>query len=178
MVKQVTSCIANGDGRMADWLRAIRHWQSKPNYVFLRARCAAVVHLLPAAIVISALAGCGSGNIPTAVVTGQVLQDGAPVTEAQVIFRPETGPAATGDLDSEGRFELFTSAPGDGAVVGAHSVIVVPKMQGVSLAPGMPPTKPASTAPNIPLIYQRHETSPLRFEVTENANHFTIDLLP
>ncbi len=178
MVKQVASCIANGGWRMADWLDAIRRRQSKTNNVFLRPLCGFVVHLLPSAIVISALAGCGTGNLSTAVVTGQVLQDGAPVSGAQVIFRPETGPAATGDLDGEGRFELITAAPGDGAVVGAHSVIVVPKTQGVSLAPGQPPTRPNSTAPEIPLIYQRHETSPLRFEVTEDANHFAIELLP
>lgn len=175
MVKQVASCLAKCGWSMADWLDAIRRRQSITHNFSL---CVSAVQLLPSAIVISAIAGCGSGNLPTAAVTGQVLQDGAPLTGAQVIFRPEKGPAATGDLDSEGRFELFTYAPGDGAVVGEHSAIVVPKTQGMALAPGNAPTMPVSTAREIPLIYQRHETSPLRFKVTAEDNNFILELLP
>ncbi|MEX0867918.1 MAG: hypothetical protein WD030_11220 [Pirellulales bacterium] len=163
---------------MADGLEAIRPRQSQTHNGSLRVLCTFLVHLLPSAILFSALAGCGSDNLPIAVVTGQVLQDGTPVTHGQVIFRPETGPAATGDLDSEGRFQLFTYARGDGAVVGKHSAIVVPKTQGMTLSPGQSPTTPVSTALEIPQIYQRHETSPLRFEVTADANYFTLELLP
>ncbi|NQT36376.1 MAG: hypothetical protein HQ581_02740 [Planctomycetes bacterium] len=68
--------------------------------------------------------GCGSGKeLPLGKVSGQVTYQGKPVTDAIVHFLPENGAsAATGVVDSEGRYTLSTHETGDGAVIGKHKV--------------------------------------------------------
>jgi len=73
--------------------------------------------------VASIQSGCGgSSQLKTLVVTGTVKFQGKPVIGANVFFVPEKGPRAIGDTDSQGRFRLMTSRPGDGAVPGEFKV--------------------------------------------------------
>src|SRR5689334_12199457 len=82
--------------------------------------------------VLLATAGCAGGKFQP--VKGQVVYtDGTPVTGlngGQVVFRSvgSSGSSltATGPIDAEGRFTLGTDAPGDGAVVGKHQVVITP----------------------------------------------------
>jgi hypothetical protein len=84
---------------------------------------------------LSALVGCG-GSSGLAPVRGQVQNpDGSPAAKLDgfsVVFEGKTpdGKAysAAGTIDAEGRFELTTAKPGDGAPVGTCKVLIEPKM--------------------------------------------------
>lgn len=86
------------------------------------------------AVVGLAAAGCGrSGFYPA---RGQfVYPDGSPAADLdgfQVAFEG-TGPdgkaySSMGAIDAQGRFEVFTDKPGDGAPAGTCRVLVEPKM--------------------------------------------------
>ena len=114
--------------------------------------------------------------MPLAKVAGSVTMDGQPLTNAKVTFLPQVGPAASGELDEEGRFELSTYRPGDGAVLGIHTAIVTPISQGVTLQPGAPPTSPTPQHDVIPAIYRRKESSTLHLEVQDRGNDFELVL--
>src|SRR4051812_40782169 len=75
--------------------------------------------LVLAAIVLGACWGCGSGNVvpPSLIpVKGKVTYKGQPVTKGVVRFEPDSGfgRMASGELKSDGTFELATLKPGDG----------------------------------------------------------------
>lgn len=72
------------------------------------------------------LSAC-SDQLATYPVTGRVqFAGGEPVRVGKVEFTSrEHGLQARGEIDSEGRFELSTFAPGDGAVAGLHDCVVV-----------------------------------------------------
>lgn len=81
--------------------------------------CAA---LLLAAVV--AAAGCGPGRPELAPVEGVVRFAGKPVEQGVVTFYPAAGRPATGSLGPGGRYRLTTYESGDGALVGAHKVVI------------------------------------------------------
>ena len=73
--------------------------------------------------------GCGTsagGPQPTLLaVKGKVTYKGQPVTKGVVRFEPDGyGRMATGQLQSDGTFELTTLKAGDGVVAGEHKVTV------------------------------------------------------
>jgi hypothetical protein len=71
------------------------------------------------------IAGCGSNGPETVKVRGIVSLDGKPVEDATVGFTPKDGGRpAMGTTDASGQFTLTTFTPGDGAVVGTHTVTV------------------------------------------------------
>ncbi len=72
-------------------------------------------------------AGCGDNRAETVPVTGTVTYRQQPVEGAQVMFMAAKGPSASGTTNAEGRFELMTFEPGDGAVVGSHKVLITKK---------------------------------------------------
>lgn len=76
---------------------------------------------------VAAVAGCQEGREATHPVRGLVrFSDGTPVRFGTVEFRSEkNGRIARGVLDQRGRFTLGTFDAADGAVAGAHQVIVV-----------------------------------------------------
>jgi hypothetical protein len=69
-----------------------------------------------------AAAGCGGPEMGT--VSGRVTVGGVPVTEGVVMFHPVNGPTAVGAIQKDGTYSLTTFKPGDGAVVGAHTVTI------------------------------------------------------
>jgi len=81
---------------------------------------------------IASLVGCaGSGDFPTAPVTGRVICEGKPVPHVMVFFEPTevkqkglTGQAGFAIAKEDGTFKLTTFKEGDGAVVGHHRVRV------------------------------------------------------
>ncbi|WP_013627005.1 transthyretin-like family protein [Rubinisphaera brasiliensis] len=78
--------------------------------------------------------GCGGGagtdpwsqsRKETHRVQGKLVLDGLPLSNATIVFRSEQEDiAASGISDENGEFTLTTYEPGDGAVVGTHTVIV------------------------------------------------------
>lgn len=82
--------------------------------------------------VIVSLLGCtGSGDFPTAPVTGKVICEGKPVPHVMVFFEPTevkerglTGQAGFAIAKDDGTFKLTTFKEGDGAIVGHHRVRV------------------------------------------------------
>ncbi|WP_164103681.1 hypothetical protein [Candidatus Laterigemmans baculatus] len=110
--------------------------------------------------------GCGPSrdpNLPpTAYVSGQVTYNGQPVNQGTVTFHPDgVGNPGVGLLDEQGQFELSTYAPGDGAVVGSHSVTI-------DIPPPLDGTSPED-AYSVPKPYTDPETTPLKVSVSEDG---------
>lgn len=121
------------------------------------------------------LVGCGRGGTPTYSAGGKVqYEDGSPLFAGTVSFRSLENvnhPAARGEVQSDGSFELTTFSPGDGAVLGRHQVLVVLPTQG-----GRPGFKLPTPPPPIAPRFSNFETSGLEFTVTETPekNRFEI----
>lgn len=79
------------------------------------------------AFLISTQVGCGKKSPwETAVVTGTVTLNGAPVTNALIEFIPNgDGPSSVGDISPEGKYELALTNGEAGAVVGTHQIQIV-----------------------------------------------------
>jgi hypothetical protein len=121
------------------------------------------------------LAGCGgSGNPPTAKVTGTVTLKGAPVDGALVTFNPERGRPASGVTDVSGKFTLSTFIKDDGAVLGKHKVTIAESNR------DKPPPMPGFGEPlpsRFPAKYGKAESSPLSENVEKGQkNDFTFDI--
>jgi hypothetical protein len=78
------------------------------------------------------LGGCGDGSQPTYRAGGRVtFPDGKPLAGGRVEFAPvqsNLGPAARGQIQPDGSFQLSTYRPNDGAVEGEHVALVVPPL--------------------------------------------------
>lgn len=135
--------------------------------------------------------GCwfqGDGRQPRVPVTGSVVCEGMPVAGARVIFYPlaEGLPAAHGDTDAAGRFQLTTFDPQDGAVPGAYVALVTKTETEGELTyeegeayfqrTGKPPPFP-QVKNLLPAKYGSYDTSDLRCEVVpERTNEFPLQL--
>lgn len=109
----------------------------------------------------------GCDNHPRLVpVGGNVTIDGQPLTKGFVRFIPETGRAASGELDSQGRFQLSTFEDFDGALLGRHRVEIIavenPTAQKVRYL--------------TPIQYRSSDTSGIEFELTKAEPALEINL--
>ena len=137
------------------------------------------------ALALLASLGCSDGVVPF---EATVLLDGQPLTNATVSFirsSGETGRAAFGMTDSEGRTRLTTYEKHDGALPGAYAVVVIKAEGAADAGPtpeDAPPTpeqllmssapqvqsmrrarKPAASA--ISKVYSSPRTTPLSCQV-------------
>jgi hypothetical protein len=111
-------------------------------------------------------AGCGSSapdNRPERVpVVGVVKYKQQPVEGAVVVFNPQGHPhAAIGRTDADGRFELMTFEPGDGAVAGEY-LVSISKIEAapvVAQATDDAPTISVPEKPLLPDVYADPQTS-------------------
>lgn len=117
-------------------------------------------------IVLLATVGCGDGRPDLVPVSGQVLIDGKPLGYGFIRVVPENARAATGKLDTEGRFTLKTFEDGDGALCGVHSVSII---AGKSISD-------EETQWLAPEKYSQSETSGLTTEITEATDGLTINI--
>jgi len=123
------------------------------------------------------LAGCGPGFPETADVSGRVTHGGKPVPEGRILFWPEEGRPAMGQIEPDGSYKLTTFAEGDGATPGVHKVTI--KATRVHFPGGrdVPPEAASSGKPFVewlvPPKYERVETTPLTADVQPGEN--TID---
>ncbi|HXG10066.1 MAG TPA: hypothetical protein VNK04_09780 [Gemmataceae bacterium] len=105
----------------------------------------------------------------TAPVEGTVTYKGKPVPYGTVMFQPDDGPAATGEIRN-GRYVLKTYREGDGAIPGTHRVTIISlEDQSNRLPEERAPLPPAI----VPLKYSFPDKSGLTAEVKDGPN--TID---
>lgn len=84
---------------------------------------------------------------PVVSIEGKVLYQGKPLQFGEVVFYPDRGPPARGNIGSDGTFRLSTYGRNDGAMVGKHRVeITCCENQ----RPGTPLPKPEGEGP-VPL---------------------------
>jgi hypothetical protein len=126
------------------------------------------------AVAAALAAGCGGGGL--APVRGQlVYTDGTPAKDlagCSVVFEATAGGkavGATGEVDEDGRFELTTNKPGDGAPVGVNKVSINPRWRGSS-----------ERADPLPVLdkYAAADTSGLTVEVKPGANDVKLTVEP
>lgn len=125
--------------------------------------------------ILSALVVVGCGQSDTVKVTGTVTLNGQPAENVEVTFLPKGGRPASGVTDSQGKFELSTLKPGDGAMPG-ESVVTL----GEYYPPGKPPPMPAGGGPlpsRFPQKYSDTVSSPLNAKVERGGkNDFSFDV--
>lgn len=124
--------------------------------------------LLAGVCLLALSSGCsGGGGFPTAPVTGKVTSKGKEVPNGTVLFIPDSGPAATGEIGKDGTYSLGTYGKTDGAVLGHHKVAITAlEEMGDALLEARSPT-PASILPNKSL---NQDTSGLTFDVKSGDN--------
>ncbi|MGD0899599.1 MAG: hypothetical protein ABR915_17350 [Thermoguttaceae bacterium] len=147
------------------------HFRMHPWRRWAGPRCGLTPAALAAAVMVLAVAGCGKGHGDRAAVyraEGQVLWEGKPLEGAMVAFYPE-GQSKPKNVpwartDAEGRFQLSTYDPADGAPEGEYAVTVVHnplKKTGDGWSPG----------PNVlPAKYASPKTTNLKVQVVKGAN--------
>jgi hypothetical protein len=127
--------------------------------------------------------GCGSetGLEGLVEVSGLITYDGKPVEAATVAFVPEgEGRAASGMTDADGKFQLTTLKPGDGARPGRYKVtvskvenlgpesqITAQEMSDMITKGKMPPPMGPTASPGF--IWQWHE-APCAGEIWQPGN--------
>jgi hypothetical protein len=125
-------------------------------------------------------AGCGGNGLPLGQVSGQVTCNGQVVPDGIIYFVPEEGPAASSPIDAQGRYELTTYSPGDGAVIGNHTVYFGPAAdsggadENVAESAVVPPPPPDPDY--LPHKYRSPETSGYARQVKSGSNSFDFDL--
>jgi hypothetical protein len=105
----------------------------------------------------------------TSLVEGIVTYNGEPLTMGQVIFQPESGPYAAGDIEPDGTYSL-------NAVTGLNHVQIIscdPEEE-TPIAERVPGTRKPPKS-HIPERYSSGQ-SPLSFEVTDSENLANFDL--
>lgn len=122
------------------------------------------------------LVGCGRG-LDTIPVEGVLTYKGKPVPKIAVSFMPEGGKGqiAQGTTDENGRFELQTRTPGDGAMAGEYLVGFRFVPDEVPEMPGFPGSKPVVSP--LPRKYADSISSGVTASVSESSkNVFHFDL--
>lgn len=133
--------------------------------------------LLAAVGLAAAVGGCGSDRLDVAPAKGKVTYKGKALEFGSVLFQPDKGPPARGQIQSDGTFTLGTYGDRDGAVIGKHKVEVrCSETQKPGYAPPAGEEAPVGKS-LIPAKYNRGETSGLTAEVkAKGPNEFTFDL--
>ncbi len=137
------------------------------------------IHQLVLVVCAITAIGCGGENDApeTVSVTGIVTYQGNPMPNLSVGFIPDKGMLASGITDAEGRFDLTTSDPGDGAIVGAYKVSINFVPEQTPEMPGFPGSENAPKSP-IPTKYADVSTSGLTATVDSDSskNDFKFEL--
>jgi len=99
-----------------------------------------------------------------------VTWNGEPLSDAEVVFQPESGRASIGRTDEDGRYYLAYTHQKDGAVVGSHVVMITSGLEAISDESGSGNDRPAR--PEV-LPARYHSASELTAKVKNGSN--TID---
>ncbi len=116
-----------------------------------------------AVVLLASCWGCGSNAGPyagkTVPVKGKVTYKGKPLTQGEILFEPDSGREANGNIQPDGTFELSTFKAGDGAVPGKHRVAV----------------SGTSKKDAVPVKYKNTSSSKTQVEVTEGKSEYVVD---
>lgn len=116
---------------------------------------------------LSALAFCGCDSRPKrAVISGQVLVDGEPLTQGVVQFVPDGTRPSTGKINEDGSFTMTCYGEGDGAILGTHKVAIM----------GMEILSPSKIKWHAPKKYANTRTSGLTITVDGARDDVVFDL--
>jgi hypothetical protein len=122
------------------------------------------------------LAGC-SDKLPMATVSGKVTYQDKPLTFGSVLYQPDSGPPATGLIQSDGTYRLATYGKNDGAVLGSHRVqVVAVDTNDPTLKQANPDQERPSGRSVIPEHYTNYVTSEIRKEVVKNPEPNAYDI--
>jgi hypothetical protein len=115
------------------------------------------------------LVGCGPGEDPrpeTIPVQGKVTYQNQPVPKGTITFQPAGGQAAVGEIQPDGSYSLSTFGEKDGAVPGAHKVMIVANTGD----PTKMPSSPGYVVPKdlVPKKYSSVLTSGLQADVSKD----------
>jgi hypothetical protein len=124
-------------------------------------------------VLLVGFAGCRRGpGLELAPVHGKVTYKGKPLPNGTVMFVPGEGPAAYGEISTDGSFRLKTN-DSDGAVLGNHKVSITALADiGTALPEQRSPTPPSL----VPAKYLDHERSGLTAEVKRGDNRVDFEL--
>jgi hypothetical protein len=116
-----------------------------------------------AVVLLSSCWGCGSNAGPyvgkTVPVKGKVTYKGKPLTRGEILFEPDSGREANGNIQPDGTFELSTFKAGDGAIPGKHRVAV----------------SGTSKKDAVPVKYKNTSSSKTEVEVAEGKSEYIVD---
>jgi hypothetical protein len=98
-------------------------------------------------------------------VRGQVLYKDKPLSSGVVMFQPENGPPARGNIQADGTFELTTIGRAGGARVGSNKVRIASRGTGKNNGGEV-----ALGSSQIPERYNDISTSGLTVEVKSTSN--------
>jgi hypothetical protein len=120
--------------------------------------------------------GC-SGEDPrpaTVPVQGKVTYQGQPVPKGTITFQAASGEAAVGEIQPDGTYTLSTFKEKDGAIPGAHKVMIVANTGD----PTKMPSTPGYVVPKdlIPQKYASLETSGLEITVSKDKPSYDFEL--
>ncbi|MEQ8846791.1 hypothetical protein [Botrimarina sp.] len=121
---------------------------------------------LAAAVLSAFVAGCGDGRPDRVRVAGRVTVDGQPVQFGFIQVLPENARAASGRIETDGRFTLSCFEIGDGCVPGDHRVIV----------DGRKVVSPSRTEWYAPQKYANPGTSGLTVAINSDTDDLLIEL--
>jgi hypothetical protein len=130
------------------------------------------------------LTGCGDKAVPLYPVTGQVMYQGKPAANAQVVFhdkRPADSihnlPIPRARTDEQGKFQLSSYQPDDGAPAGEYAVtVMLASIKPADLAPpgeSQESADPEAAGVQVPVAgkqYMDPATSGLEAVVLEQEN--------
>jgi hypothetical protein len=117
--------------------------------------------------------GCAGDKKKIHVVRGKVTLDGKEVPNGTITFIPESGPAASGEIQPDGTYTLTTYKPGDGAAEGKYKVVIV-AMQ--DQAGRLPEERNPLPPPIVPNKYSSITTTDLEANVKAGENNFDFPL--
>ncbi|MEN6408071.1 MAG: hypothetical protein ABFC77_16575 [Thermoguttaceae bacterium] len=144
--------------------------QPKPSLNSLRGVLGLAVAL--AVVLCTATTGCRrSDRSPIAPATGKVLFNGKPLQFGLVMFVPDHGRPAEGEIQSDGTFQLTTYQKNDGAVIGHHRVAITCEKSSKS---GEVEESPGPSL--IPPKYSEYKTSGLEATVKDKNEPFVFEL--
>lgn len=129
--------------------------------------------------VIACIVGCG-GGVPVQPVSGMLLLNGEPGPEnTRINFVPVgDGMAASGVVDSAGKFELFSGSEGlAGALPGTYKVYVTADSSAANYmdSPQRGGVPGVSTGP-FPKEYTNETTTPLKVEIVAGVSEVDVTI--
>lgn len=131
------------------------------------------------------LAGCSDDGLGRRYpVSGRVTRQGQPLTKGTVNFMPvdlATSRSATGEIQSDGSYQLTTKDPGDGALAGEYRVIInLAEVAAIERTPGGMPIlnqpKKVKVKNLVSPKYSDPSQTVLKYKVEPRSNTYDIDL--